>query len=211
LRLYHARGIERQQLKWFVFAAAFFIPGVILIVTGGSQQSIDLDWIYPLGIMLALIAITGMAVASAVAILKYRLWDIDFIIRKTLVYTAVTVSLGLVYFASVVLLQQAFRALSGQDSPVAIVISTLVIAALFTPLQRSIQNTIDRRFYRQKYDAQQALAEFAATARDEVELEQLTGQLLSVVQASMQPEQVNLWLRPSEKSSYVGRKSDIEN
>ena len=119
LRLYLARGIERQQLKWFVFAAAIFIPGTILIVIGGNQQSTGFDWIFLLGIMLTLVAITGMAVASAVAILRYRLWDIDILIRRTLVYGLLTIALALVYFGSVMLLQQAFRTLTGQDSPVA--------------------------------------------------------------------------------------------
>jgi hypothetical protein len=105
----------------------------------------------------------------------------------------------MIYFGSVVLLQQAFRAMSGQDSPVALVISTLVIAALFNPLRRRIQDIIDHRFYRPKYDAQQALSNFASSARDEVDIDNLAKELLSVVEESLQPESVSVWLKQTEK------------
>jgi len=190
---------ERQQIKWLLYAGGMF--ALVYTLTATTQGEFNsLGWVD----LIFVLSILAIPAAITIAILRYSLFEIDLIIRKTLVYGAVTLLLVLVYFGSVVLLQQAFRALTGQDSPVAIVISTLVIAALFSQLRRRIQDFIDRRFYRRKYDAQQALAAFAATARDEVELEQLTEQLLSVVQESMQPEHVNLWLRPTKPTSYLG-------
>ena len=139
----------------------------------------------------------------AVAIFKYRLYDIDLLINRTLVYGVLTAMLGGTYFGSVVLLQTAFRAVTGQGNTVALVISTLAIAALFRPLRRRIQNTIDRRFYRRKYDAARTLAAFSATVRDEVALERVTGELKRVVQETMQPAHVSLWLRQSGDESRL--------
>jgi len=177
--------MERDQTKWFIFGlvVAIAFPLVAgLFVTLPAEVEVIAFMAIPLGI--------------GVGVLRYRLWDIDVVIRKTLIYTVLTVLLALVYFGSVVLLQRLFGALTGvAQSPLAVVASTLAIAALFTPLRRRIQDTIDRHFFRKKYDAQRVLAEFAVTARDETDLDALTAELASVVQATLQPERVSVWLR----------------
>jgi hypothetical protein len=140
-------------------------------------------------------------VTLGISILRYRLWDIDILIRRTLQYTLLTGLLALAYFGGVVVLQAIFSPLTGQtNSPLVTVITTLGIAALFNPLRIRVQNFIDRRFFRQKYNAEQALAQFAVTARDEVEMEKLAAALQSVVQETMQPDQVSIWLRPPQNS-----------
>lgn len=198
---------ERQQTKWVLYG--FLVYLVLTIISSaiyfrmsnlppGEPQ----PWWSALGNVVWMLTLSIMPVSIFISIQRYRLWDIDLIIRRTLIYGALTLLLALLYFGSVVLLQQAFRALSGQDSPIAIVISTLMIAALFNPLRGRLQGVIDRRFYRRKYDAQQALADFATTARDEVEMEQLTNHLLSVVQETMQPEQTSLWLAEKQRVTF---------
>jgi hypothetical protein len=144
----------------------------------------------------ALTAVTALALplSLAVGILRYRLFDIDVIIRKTTSYAIITGLLALVYFGSVVVLQRLLSPLTG-DSDAAVVLSTLLIAALFLPLRRRVQDIIDRRFFRRKYDAEQVLARFAATARDETDLDALTAELVRVIQETMEPESVTIWLK----------------
>jgi hypothetical protein len=194
IRYRRASGAERQQLKWFALAAV-----LIGAVTAGHLLFLDLLLPEAFLNLLDAATITGLYVAVGIAILRYRLYDIDIIINRTLVYGTLTVTLVLVYFGSVVGLQYILRALTGQESQLAIVVSTLAIAALFNPLHRRIQASIDRLFYRRKYDAAKTLEEFSAKLRDETDLEALNSDLLRVVQNTMQPEHITLWLREPEK------------
>ncbi len=185
LRYKRARGNERQQIKWLAYGAALFT--ITQALAGNSPSG--------LGQVMVSVAALGFPLALGIAILHYRLYDIDLLIRKTLVYSVLTALLALVYFGGVVLLQRLVGALTGvEQSPLAVVVSTLAIAALFPPLRRRIQDAIDRRFYRKKYNAQQVLAQFALTARDETDLDALTGELARVVQETLQPRGLSVWL-----------------
>lgn len=186
---------DRRRVRWLVFAfilcgglglSLWFIPGVVL-----GQPLIDAN---ALGL-----AVLPFPVILAIAVLRYQLFDIDIIIRRTLIYGALTAILALVYFGSVVVLQVLFRAVTGQSAEIAIILSTLAIAGLFAPMRRRIQELIDRRFYRRKYNAQQVLAAFGARVRDEVDLNKLTDELLGVVDETVQPTRVSLWLKPPER------------
>ncbi len=173
---------ERKQTRWVVFG--LFVSMGLSVIASLIYKKVSPP----------LINITPLALT--IAILRSRLWDIDIIIRRTLIYSILTALLALIYFSGVVLLQQLTRSITA-SSDLAIVASTLVIAALFFPLRRRVQAVIDRRFYRHKYDARKVLEQFAATARDEVDLEALADRLVSVVQETMQPEHVSLWLKPT--------------
>jgi hypothetical protein len=201
IRLLRARGMERQQLKWFAYAAIILPLGSFVIFLGASRQGIGVTWVSLAGIGVTSIAFVGMGVASAIAILRYRLWDIDIIIRRTLVYGVLTGILVLVYFSAVTLFQAIFSTISDQQSPFTIVLSTLVIAALFNPLRRRIQSAIDRRFYRRKYDAEKILAAFSASLRNEVDLERLTEDLLAVVEDTFHPQTTSIWMTQLRGSS----------
>ncbi len=193
-RYRRASGVERQQIKWFAYAAVVFGG---LIVFGGFLGR-DLPGIWDA--LSETVTFAVLYVAVGIAILRYRLYEIDRIINRTLVYAVITVTLVAVYLVGVVSLQYLFRTLTGQESQLAVVASTLAIAALFGPLRRRIQTFIDRRFYRRKYDAAKTLETFSMKLRDETDLEQLNRELVSVVRETMQPGHVSLWLRPPEWS-----------
>jgi hypothetical protein len=191
----HRRGPERQKIQLVVYSGLF--AGSMAMVLYLLPEFLGLP---RFGVNIVGVLLMPFPLAIALAIWRYQLFDINLIIHRTLVYGALTLTLGLVFFSGVTLLQGLFAKLTGvENSPVAIVISTLAIAALFNPLRIRIQRVIDRRFYRRKYDAQKELERFAAAARNEVELEQLTLHLLNVVNETMQPDQATLWLRPMRK------------
>ncbi len=192
VRFRRARGDERQQIKWVAYATALLV-GAIVTRAALDPSSVAEDTLLS-GIVLG-VAYPGLPVAVGIAVLRYRLYDIDLIINRTLVYGALTTLLALVYFGSAVALQATFRTLTGQDSNLAIVVATLVSAALFQPLRQHLQGFIDRRFYRRKYDAAHTLAAFSARLRDEVDLTMLSEELVRVVDETMQPSHVSLWLR----------------
>ncbi len=197
VRLQSAQGEERQQIKWFAYAAALLLSTFFLgLPLAAVIGAIGGGWA---GFIPIVIGVLAIPVAVGIAILKYRLYDIDVIVNRTLVYGTLTATLAATYFGGVALLQGAFRALTGQESQLAVVASTLLIAALFGPLRRRVQGFINRRFYRRKYDAAKTLAAFSAKLRDETDLDSLSAELLSVVRQTVQPAYASLWLRPGVK------------
>jgi hypothetical protein len=197
VRLARATGMERQQLKWFVFAASLAAPGFFLLVLGLVVEGLSRGWIFVSGLWFLIATVGGIAVASAIAILRYRLYDIDLIIRRTLIYSALTALLAGAYLASVLVLQSVFQAVTGEaQGELVTVLSTLTIAALFLPLRGRVQTAIDRRFFRRKYDAGRVLARFGGSVRDDVELDQLRARLLDVIDETVQPAHASLWLPP---------------
>jgi len=195
--------MQRQQTKWVVYGVTLGVGGFLLLTSlGGFFPSYLL--VGSLANLIANAAGIGLMLllplSIGFAVLRSRLWDIDILINRTLVYGALTVILTGVYVGLVFGLQALLRGIINQGSGVAIVISTLAIYALFQPLRRGIQRSIDQRFYRSKYDSAKTLAAFSATLRNEVDLEQLKEQLVAVVQETMQPAHISLWVRPPEPS-----------
>ena len=209
IRLRRARQVERQQIKWFVYATALTLSGAIL--TYPVSNAIGSVWLRWIAFVPLIVGVLAIPIAMGIAILRYRLFEIDLIINRTLVYGLLTAILVLSYFGSVTALQSLFSLLTGQGNTLAIVASTLAIAALFNPLRRRIQSFIDRRFYRRKYDAAKTLEEFGAKLRDQTDLEKLSEDLAKVVDETMQPAHVSVILRsevPSTTTKEQGQQED---
>ena len=188
VRFRRSRGVERQQMKWFLYAAAPIVTFPITDYLPAIVSDLVFVWL-----------LIGLPTAIGIAVLRYRLYDIDVVINRTLVYGSLTLTLALVYLVSVVGLQRLLSPVMGQGNELAVVASTLCIAALFSPLRRRVQSFVDRRFYRKKYDAAKTLEAFNATLRDETDLERLGGDLVRLLGETVQPEHASLWLRPLER------------
>jgi hypothetical protein len=195
LRFRRSRGAERQQIKWFAFAS--FLTFAFVFVWNGLLDA-ESGLLQATFAVLSVLLVPAIPVATGIAILRYRLYDIDRLINRALVYGALTAVLVLIYVGAVVAMQGVFRTLAGGESQLAVVASTLAIAALFGPLRRRLQEFIDRRFYRRKYDAAKTLAAFNARLREETDLDVLGADLVGVVTETLQPAHASLWLRGPE-------------
>ncbi len=191
VRFRRSLGVERQQMEWFLYAAALLLLVPVAVLASDFLP----EFVSSVALGLPLVA---LPTAIGIAVLRYRLYEIDTLINRTLVYGSLTAMLAVVYFGGVATTQAIFRALTGQEQQpqLAVVVSTLVIAALFNPLRHRIQAFTDRRFYRSKYDAAKTLEAFSAKLRDETDLDALSDDLVGVVRETMQPAHVSLWLRP---------------
>jgi hypothetical protein len=200
LRFRRSRGVERQQLKWFTYAAALMSLFLLLADYLFPQSSV-VDILY--GLVVALVPI-----AAGVAVLRYRLYDIDRLINRTLVYGALTALLGAGYAAAVLLLGQLFGGVGGNPPGWAVAGVTLAVAALFQPARRRTQAAVDRRFNRRRYDATKTIQAFSTRLRDQIDLDTLAAELLAVVDQTMEPTRVSLWLRPSAHGSSATARSE---
>ena len=205
VRLRRAVGVERQQIKWFAYAAAATICGVILAYMIPDTMDTPL-WFERVGFALNVAVTPAIPISMGIAILRYRLYDIDILINRTLVYGSLTATLAMVYFGGVTATQAIFQTLTGhRELPqLVIVVSTLLIAALFNPLRRRVQVFVDRRFYRRKYDARKTLEGFSAKLRDETDLDALNDNLVGVARETMQPAHASLWLRSPTEAGRGG-------
>lgn len=204
LRLRRSRGVQRQQLKWLAVAAT-----VIPLASAAGIIGYYLGFKVVAGIA-ATLSVFPVFLAAGYAVLRYRLYDIDVVINRTLVYGSLTATLALVYFGSVTGLQRLLAPVVSQENQLAVVASTLAIAALFNPLRRRVQALVDRSFYRQKYDARKTLEAFSTRLRDETDLDTLRNDLTSLVRETMQPERVSLWLRPvAERRTSTSDREDV--
>ena len=198
LRYRASTGVLRQQIKWFgaggmlIALAALLIPVLGSMGTPWSTVVIDSFWA---------VAITGLAITTGVAILRYRLYEIDLIIRKTLVYAVLVAILAIVYVGGIFLIDRGLQALTGQSGALAVTLSTLAVALAFQPLRTRIQRAVDHRFYREKYDGARTLEDFAARLRDQIELDTLTLDVLDVVNTALQPRHLSLWLPPANPTA----------
>ena len=200
IRMRHATPIERQQIKWVIYAGAIVVVGESFETL--SFFGLDVSWVHWVGLVFRTVGLTSFAIAIGIASFRYRLYEIDVVINKTLVYGSLTLMLAFLYFGGVTALQYLLSLLTGQGgNTLAIVASTLAIAALFTPLRRRIQGFIDRRFYRRKYDARKTLEGFGSRLRDETDLQRISDDLVGVVRETMQPAHVSVWLRSGVPSS----------
>jgi len=196
----NARGVERQQIKWLLYV------GPLFFIAAGLHIGFHYFWLaertWGLWASYLLVAIGGLSgpIAIGIAILRHRLYEIDIIINRTLVYGSLTATLVALYFVGILVLQRLFVLLTGQQSTLAVVASPLLIAALFNPFRRRIQAVVDRRFYRRKYDTRKTLESFSTQLRNETDLEALSDDLVGVVRETMQPAHVSLWLRPDTAS-----------
>ncbi len=187
---------EKQQTKWFLFGFIFFIALSTISEALGSLN--------PFADEVSLLIFVFLPLSIGIAILRYRLWDIDILIRRTVTYAFVVTLLGIVFFGSVILLQQIFAQFTNTGgNEIITVVSTLVIAALFVPLRNRIQDVIDKRFNRKKYDAEKVLQKFGETVRDETDIDKLTAELVNVVNETMQPKSISLWLKREERAKRI--------
>ncbi len=199
VRLRRAGSEQRQQIKWLAYGGVVVVGTIIV-------GALVIPWSVPVSILIMSVALLGLPIFTGIGILRYRLYDIDLVINRTLVYGALTVMLALVYFGGVVGLQRLLSPIVGESNQLATVASTLAIAALFNPLRHRVQAFVDRCFYRGKYDARKTLETFSLKLRNETDLDALNADLLEVVRETMQPAYVSLWLRPDKDSS--GRRAD---